>query len=280
MIWNNFQESNEISLAELRLKNDLVEISPSRQVSLEFSILRSDICKRGNYFYLKITMTKKADFDKSVLVENNNESINKLFIEFYFSQYYPYEVPFGFLLNFSQFTFPFISKLNGQLNINILLNWNHFNTLNNVISEIEAEVKNYEIYKESAKFHIDSYIFSKAEELSSRILITNPLIQFKPIQKECNINKDNPKCFPEGMNCYDDEETNAIHNNNVEKASNSTNEFNYYNHTDIEPNSSSNKFNSTTTENKMIITEENYSAINNNLKLYKKRLLTQLIYDG
>lgn len=171
----------DISLAELRLKNDLLEITPTKQFNTIFTIQRSDICMIQGRFQLKVTLTKSTKFKNEILFSNSTiEDNDKLYVEFFFTYNYPYEVPSCILINNEKFDFPFVCGLTGKVSLDTLTNWKTHYTLNmvinNLINTISEYEKRIEIFNMNKRY---SLLNGFTEENNKRLILTSPDISFQ-----------------------------------------------------------------------------------------------------
>lgn len=169
----------DISLAELRLKNDLLEITPIKQFNTIFTIQRSDIGMIQGRFQLKVTLTKSTKFKEEILFSNDIEHYDKLFFEFFFTYNYPYEVPSCILINNDKFNFPFVCNLTGNVSLEILSNWKTHYTLNMVINDLINIISEYEKRIEIINMNKRYNLLNGFSDENNKRLITSPDVSFK-----------------------------------------------------------------------------------------------------
>lgn len=159
---NKYNCKIKISLAELRIYNDLLELSPLKRTFNYFTISTSDIITTRTEYKVKLTLKKKSKFHhkcykqtspfyKNSMISNGNSgnddantnntrnANNKLFFDMKFPLDYPYNGPSITLINNTEIDFPFI-EYNGALNLDTLKHWKTYQTLTNIVSEIESRI--------------------------------------------------------------------------------------------------------------------------------------------
>jgi hypothetical protein len=211
----------QISLAELRLKNDLLEITPTKQFNSNFTIQRSDISVFQGRFQLKLTLTKTKIKD-SVLCNNdfikNNDN---LYIEFFFTNNYPYEVPSCLLINNENFNFPFVCTLTGIVKLKTLTYWKTEYTLNIVINDLINTISEYETRIDKININPKYNLLNGLTEQNYKKLQLNfneyshkIINDFKIGNLELNYYKDDSKLVNESNNMLIDDDFQIEKNKN------------------------------------------------------------------